>query len=260
MPKSSEKEMPFLDHLEELRFRLFWILGSLFAGVLIGFAVVFNFPEIMRFLTGPVEPYLNVANDSRLAVFGVTEGFRVLMTASLLIGIVLALPVMLYHVWAFLSPGLHPNERKLAIPVLGAGGVLFLLGVTMAFKVALPLSMRFLMHVSEQFFDPIITVSGYFPFAIGFSLAFGAMFELPIVVLSLTALGVLTPRLLRRFRPHAVVVLIVTCALITPPDILSLAVMFVPVYLLYEGSVLISAIVYRRRERRIAAERLAAQE
>jgi sec-independent protein translocase protein TatC len=249
MPQSSEKEMPFLDHLEELRMRLFWMFGALAVGLVIGLVVVFNVPGVMEFLTSPITPLLPPSTGGRLMTTSPTGAFRFLMAVGLYIGVVLALPVIVYQVWAFLSPGLLAHERKVMIPVLGAGLLLFLLGVTVAFKLAIPLALSFLIRIAEQSFRPEITVEAYFDILATMCLAFGAMFELPIVVLALTWLGIVTPQFLSKMRPYAVVILIVVCALVTPPDLMSLVIMFVPVYLLYEVSVILAFILQRRRDK-----------
>jgi sec-independent protein translocase protein TatC len=256
MPKSPDSEMPFLDHLEELRHRLFWIVGALGIGLILGFVISFNYPEVVGFLTSPITPYLPPGPNGepgKLVFTTPTGAFKFQMAAALYMGLIVALPVIIYQVWAFLSPGLHRHERRLMVPVLAAGTLLFMAGVALAFKFALPLTLKFLLGVGEQNFNALITVEAYFDIMISLCLAFGAMFELPMVVLALTALGIVTPQLLHRFRSYAIVILLVVCAIVTPPDLFSLSIMFIPVYALYEISVLLSFLLYRRREKRIAA-------
>ena len=251
MAQGSEKEMPFLDHLEELRSRLFWVIGAVLVGLVIGFTVAFSFPQLMDFLTSPITPYLPRRADGslgKLVTTTPTGAFKFKMTIALYIALVLALPVILYQIWGFLSPGLYKHEKKLMVPVLGAGTVLFMLGVALAFKLALPISLKFLIGIAEQSFEPMITIETYFDLMLSMCLAFGAMFELPMVVLALTWLGVVTPQLLSKFRRYAIVILLVICAIFTPPDLFSLGIMFVPVYALYELSVLVSYVLLRKRE------------
>src|SRR5258706_13987288 len=109
---SSSAEMPFLDHLEELRWRIIWSLAALVVGVAIGFLIVFNF-DLLTWLQGPILPYLN---GTKLKVTHPGDGFSILMQAALILGILIALPVILYQVWAFLSPALHKHERRVGIP------------------------------------------------------------------------------------------------------------------------------------------------
>ena len=243
--------MPFLDHLEELRFRLFWMVGSILLGVMLSFWLVLKF-ELLLFLQRPILPYLN---GEALVFTNPGDAFGVLISTSLISGVVLALPVVLYHIWAFLSPGLYAHEKRLVIPVLIGGTVLFIGGVALSFFVVLPLTLRFLMGVTGEAFQPMITAAGYFNFMITMSLAFGAVFELPIAIVALTALGLVTPAMLVRFRRYAFIGCLVTSAFITPgSDILSLSAMAVPLYLLYELSVVLSHFVHRRKVRAAAAE------
>ena len=250
-PKQQPDQMPFLDHLEELRFRLFWMLGALMVGVFVSFWAVLEF-NLILLLQRPILPYLG---GDRLIVTNPGDGFSVLISTSLIFGVVLALPVIVYHVWAFLSPGLYAHEKRLMVPVLAGATVLFLGGVSLSFFVVLPLTLRFLMGVTQDAFSPMITASGYFGFAISMSLAFGLVFELPIVVVALTALGMVTPQMLVRVRRFAFVGCLVVSAFVTPgSDILSLCAMAVPLYFLYELSVVLSFLVHRRQLRRRAAE------
>src|SRR5688500_10886224 len=250
-PKQQPDQMPFLDHLEELRFRLFWVLGALLIGVIVSFWAVLKF-NLILLLERPILPYLA---GERLVVTNPADGFGVLISTSLIFGVVLALPVLLYHVWAFLSPGLYAHEKRLVIPVLIGGTALFIGGVSLSFFVVLPLTLRFLMEVTADAFQPMITAAGYFNFAITMSLAFGAVFELPILIVALTALGLVTPAMLVKFRRYALIGCLVTSAFITPGSgILSLCAMAVPLYLLYEVSVGLSFLIFRRKERNRAAD------
>jgi len=251
MARQQPDQMPFLDHLEELRFRLFWIVGALLLAVIVSFWLVLKF-NLLLLLQRPILPYLDGAP---LVVTNPGDGFGVLISTSLILGVVLALPVVLYHTWAFLSPGLYAHEKRLVIPVLLGGTALFIAGVALSFVVVLPLTLKFLMEVTADAFQPMITAAGYFNFAITMSLAFGAVFELPILIVALTARGIGTPAMLVKFRRFAFIGCLVTSAFITPgSDVLSLCAMAVPLYLLYELSVVLSHLVYRRKERRRAAE------
>ena len=241
-----ETEMPFLDHLEELRQRLFWILGALVVGVVIAFAVMMRF-DVMGLMLGPISPYLP---DEKLIFTNPGDPFRVLMVWSFALGAVFAFPIIAWHVWGFLSSALYTHEKKVVIPVLVGATLLFLAGMALAFFVILPITLRFLMGFQTDSMAPMITVSGYFSFVVGLVLAFGAVFEMPIVVVALTALGLTTPAFLSRFRRHAAVLCLVVAAIITPGgDPMSLLIMTLPLYLLYEVSIVLSGVVYRRKLR-----------
>lgn len=249
MADGDAKEMPFLDHLEELRFRLMWIFGALIVGILIAFYLVVQY-RVVGILSEPIQPFLQ---GRKLVYTHPGDPFSIAMTASFAIGTILALPVILYQLWAFLSPALHTHEKKLAIPVVVGAAVLFLAGVSLSHFVVLPFTLRFLSGFQAESLEPMITASEYFSFAISMSLAFGAVFELPIAILALTALGLVTPRMLKNFRRHATILCVVTSAFITPgADIVSLVSLAVPLYMLYELSIVLSAWVHRRRQRKEA--------
>jgi sec-independent protein translocase protein TatC len=243
-------EMPFLDHLEELRWRLVWALGALAIGVGIAFWAVLKF-DILVVLERPILPYLQ---GRRLIVTHPADSFRISISAALALGTIFALPVILYQVWAFLSPALYSHEKKIAIPVFIAATALFLAGASLSYFLVLPLTLQFLTGVQSAAFDPMISAREYFGFAISMSLALGVVFELPIAIFALTALGIVTPAFLRKFRRHALVLCLVTAAFITPgQDPLSLSALAGPLYILYEGSVATSVFVSRWRQRRQAA-------
>lgn len=242
-------EMPFLDHLEELRWRLLWSLGALIIGVIVAFVIMTKF-DIIDILQRPIAPFLH---GNKLVYTHPGDPFKIVMSASFALGGILALPVMLYQVWAFLSPALYTHEKRLVIPVLLGATLLFLCGVSLSFFVVLPFTLSFLLGFQTGSLVPMITASDYFGFAISMSLAFGAVFELPIAILALTALGLVTPAFLNRYRRHAIVLCVVTAAFITPgADPTSLFALSVPLYFLFELSVILSAVVYRRRLRKQA--------
>jgi sec-independent protein translocase protein TatC len=255
MASRESGEMPFLDHLEELRWRLLWSLGALAIGFGLGWWLLTS-TDIFRLLEEPIAPFLH---GKKLVYTHPADTFRILMSGALAVGTVLALPVIAYQVWAFLSPALHKHEKRVVIPVLIAGTGLFACGVVLCFKVILPLTLGMLLGIQSAYIEPMITVSEYFDFAITFCLGMGAVFELPIVIVALTALGVVTPAFLNKFRRHAVVLCLVAAAFITPgADPFSLFALAVPLYLLYEVSVAASYVIYRRRMRRMAADGIGA--
>jgi sec-independent protein translocase protein TatC len=265
MTKSSAAEMPFLDHLEELRIRLMWSCGALLLGVVAAFAIVTKF-GVVSLLQRPIRPYL----QSNLVITHPADAFKIVMLVSFALGLVLALPVLLYQLWAFLSPALYQHEKKVVVPVLVGASVLFFGGICLSWFVVLPYTLGFLLTFQAGSFTNMIKAADYFGFATSISLAFGAVFELPIAILLLTMLGIITPKFLHTYRRHAGVLCIVAAAFITPGgDPMSLAALSVPLYVLFEFSVLLSELVYRRRLRRdrreaavleaeLAAERAAA--
>ena len=248
MANEQAGEMPFLDHLEELRWRIIWSLAALVVGVVIGFVVVFTFRvPLVTWIEGPILPYLQ---GRRLVITHPTDGFSVLMQLSIIMGLILALPMILYQVWAFLAPGLHKRERRAVLPVIFGIVALFIAGAALAWYFVLPMSLKFMYQLTDLAFDQMITASEYFGFITSMVLAMGAVFELPIVILLLSAFGLVTPKFLSKFRRHAFVGSYLAAAIITPGDlfITSLALM-VPLYLLYELSIVLSWLMFRKRAR-----------
>jgi sec-independent protein translocase protein TatC len=247
---AASDEMPFLDHLEELRWRIIWSLAALIVSVGVAFWVLLQF-DVIGLLEKPILPYLN---GHKLVYTHPGDPFSIVLNASIALGAAIALPVVFYQLWSFISPALHRHEKKLVMPMFAFATVLFASGVSLAWFVVLPLALPWLMNFGGPSLDPMITASEYFGFAISMTLAFGICFELPIVIVSLALLGIATPQFLNKFRRHAIVVCVVIGAFLTPGDLVWTTIaMAVPLYLLYEVSVLLTIIIYRRRLRRQAA-------
>jgi sec-independent protein translocase protein TatC len=243
-------EMPFLDHLEELRWRLIWSLLALAVGVAIGFVLVLRF-KLLDVLQAPIAPYLRGAN---LVYTHPADPFSISLTTALIVGTIIALPVIIYQVWGFLSPALYRHEKRVVIPLLIGAVALFAGGAGMAYFVILPLTLRFLLSFQAGSLAPMITAADYFGFATTMALALGALFELPILIVGLTALGFVRPWMLTRWRKHALVLCWVAAAVISPGDFIGTTLlMAAPLYILYEISIGLSTIVYRRQVRREAA-------
>lgn len=243
-------EMPFLEHLEELRHRLFWVAGSLLVGVVAGFILLSQI-DLIRFLEQPIAPFLA---GQKLIYTHPGTSFRIVMNASVIVGLLLASPVAIYQFWGFLSPALHPHEKKMVIPLFAAALVLFLAGLALAFYVVLPFTLKFLLGFESDALTPMISATEYFNFAITMCLVFGVVFQMPILILLLTALGIVTPAFLVKYRRHAIVLCIVGAAFITPgADPTSLFALSVPLYFLFEASVVASRMVYRRKQKKAKA-------
>jgi len=240
----SSAEMPFLDHLEELRWRIIWSLAALVVGVGVAFFLVLHF-NLLLWMQGPMLPYLH---GRRLVYTHPGDGFSILMQTAIIVGVVIALPVIIYQIWAFLSPALYQKEKRIAVPVIIGAVLLFIAGAALAWYFVLPMTLRFLSALGDESFDQMITVSEYFGFVTSMVLAMGAVFELPIAILILSAIGLVTPRFLARYRRHALLASYLAAAIITPGDLFvtSIALM-VPLYLLYELSIGLSFFVSRKR-------------
>ena len=247
-------EMPFLDHLEELRWRIIWSLAALVVGVGVAFFLVFRL-DLLTWMQGPILPFLH---GHKLVYTHPGDGFSILLQTSIMAGVVIALPVVIWQVYAFLSPALHRHEKRIAIPVILGIVLLFIAGAALAWYFVLPMTLRFLFNLGDKNFDQMITVTEYFGFVSSLVLAMGAVFELPIAILLLSFFGLVTPKFLAKFRRHALLGSYIAAAIITPGDlfITSIALM-VPLYMLYELSIGLSYIVVRKKERAALAERAA---
>ncbi len=248
--------MPFLDHLEELRWRIFKIMIAVAVGTLVGFVIV-HYLGVLEILMRPIRPHLN---EEGLVFFNPSTPFFITLKLSLIVGIILALPIVVYQVWAFFSPALEVHEKRIIVPSLYFGLVLFACGVTLAYYWVLPLALLFLMGFQQAFLVAAIEVSEYLSFVTTLLLAFGVVFELPVVVIILTALGLVTPAFLRDKRRHAIVAITVIASLITPGDLASTFLMMGPMLFLYEVSILLSAAIIRRKKEREGAPLRAAPE
>ncbi len=250
MASQTHTEMPFLEHLEELRWRLFKVALAIAVGVIGAFALLYTKQiDIIGVIAKPVQPFLN----RPLMVTHPSDLFDIVMDASIALGLIVASPVIVWQVWGFLSPALYGHEKKVVIPTLVGAALLFLGGMALSYFFVLPVTLKFLMGFQSASVESVLTVQAYFGFALAMCLAFGAVFELPIVIIFLTALGIIQPRLLVKFRRHAFVGCIIGAAIITPgSDPTSLFALTIPLYLLYEVSITLSRVIYNRREKRLS--------
>jgi Tat protein translocase TatC len=212
--------MPFLDHLEELRWRILKSLVAVLVATLAGWLIV-EYVDVIGLLMRPIIPLLP---DGKLKFTSPTEPFLITLKFAFVLGLLIASPVVIYQAWAFLAPALYDRERRLIVPALSAGVVLFLTGAAVAYQWVLPHVLRMLFSFQQQALAPIITADGYFAFAAQLMIAIGLAMELPLVVVILTALGLVTPQFLGRNRRYAVAVAAVGAALLAPPDAVSMLV------------------------------------
>jgi sec-independent protein translocase protein TatC len=236
-------EMPFLEHLEELRWRILKALVALVIGAGVGIWIVIQF-GVLDLLAAPVRPFLE---GEKLLYFSPGTPFFVTLKLGIVVGAILALPVLIYQVWAFFSPALSKQEKRVIVPSLYFGLVLFMLGVFMAYRWVLPLALLFLTGFQQGSIEAAIEVGEYLGFVTRILLAFGAVFELPVVVMILSALGLITPRFMRDKRRHAIVGITILASLLTPGDLASTFLMMGPMMILYEVSILLSAMIYRKK-------------
>jgi sec-independent protein translocase protein TatC len=256
-PKSQNPtaEMPFLDHLEELRWRILWSLLALIVLATASFFAVIQF-DVIGLLKQPIDPYL-VERGGKLIFLGVTEPFFVSLKLAVTLGIVLASPIIFYQVWAFLSPALSKRERRAIIPALYLGVLLFLAGAALAYFVALPFTLQFMLTFQAESLEPQITALLYFSFVTKLLLGFGVMFEMPVVTLVLTAIGVTSSKFLASKRRYAVAGMAILSSMITPGDAITATLILMgPLLLLYEFSILLAKLVEKGRRKSLEQEAL----
>ncbi|HWM94687.1 MAG TPA: twin-arginine translocase subunit TatC [Thermoanaerobaculia bacterium] len=235
-------KMSLLDHLEELRKRLLWSIISLVAAFI---PCWFYVDEIFAFLQLPILKLLPAGK--RLGYTGLTEPFILYFKVAAMAAVFAASPLILFQFWRFIAPGLYKHERRYLMPFLFFGSFFFLAGGAFAYYIAFPLAAEFLLEVGKDF-EANLMIKPYFQLLLTIILGLGLMFELPIVIFVLSAVGLVTPRfLLRNFR-WAVVIIFVVAAIITPTsDILNLCVFAIPAILLYLLGIGAAALVPRRK-------------
>ncbi|MBV9773926.1 MAG: twin-arginine translocase subunit TatC [Gemmatimonadetes bacterium] len=237
-------EMPFFDHLEELRWRLIWSLLAVAVATGAAFLLVMHY-DVLGILVDPIKPFLH---GTKLKYLSPTDPFFITLKLAIIVGLLMAFPVVAYQVWAFLSPALTPSERKVIIPSLYLGLGLFAMGVGMAYEIVLPMTLRFTMGFQTESLEQSIVIDQYMDVVVRLLLSFGIVFELPIVILVLSALGVVTPEFLASKRRHAIVIITILCSVLTPGDVVTVTLMMmVPLIVLYELSIVLSRMVSRKR-------------
>ena len=224
--------MTLIEHLEELRVRLLIALAAFVAGTVVSWLFV---DRILAALIDPV---------GQVVFLAPTEAFYVRLRVAALAGVFLSFPVVLFQVWRFISVGLTATERRYALSLLPASLLLFTGGAAFAFFAILPVGVRFLLSYQTPELVPMISISAYSSFATAFVLAFGLVFQLPVVVLLLARLGIVTPASLAAGRRYALMAIVVAAAVLTPgTDVFSQVLMAAPTYLLYEASIWIARLV-----------------
>ncbi|MET1248297.1 twin-arginine translocase subunit TatC [Sporolactobacillus sp. STCC-11] len=237
----TEKKMSLIEHFNELRKRLISI-----------FIVFVTSAAVMLFFTKKV--YLWLVSDlgvtNKLAVLGPTEIVSVYFLIAGVVAIAVTIPFAAWQLWLFIAPALSVKERKVTLSYIPAIFLLFIAGLVFGYEVVFPNILHFLLGMNDGMFHVLFTTDRYFRFMINVVLPFGILFELPVIVVFLTNLGVLTPMRMKKMRRIAYFVLIVIGVVLSPPDFVSDTVMSIPLLLLYEICVTVASITYRRKMRR----------
>jgi sec-independent protein translocase protein TatC len=265
--KKGEMEMSFLQHLEELRWHIirsilaivfFMIIAFIFKNIL--FNTIILGPKNPGFITNrllcELGEYLKTTalciNTKPLNLISIKMSGQITthITAAMVAGLILAFPVILWEFWQFFKPALKPNEARYAKGAVMAASMLFFIGVLFGYFMLAPLSIHFLSsyEVDPQVVNQI-NIRSYIGTLTSVCLATGLVFELPIIAFFLTKIGIITPTFMRKYRKHAIVVIFIIAAIITPPDVFSQTLVAIPLLILYEVSILISSRVMKQKEK-----------
>jgi sec-independent protein translocase protein TatC len=254
-----DEKMPLTEHLGELRKRITISLAAL----IVTFVFSFTYSEeIFRLIMFPLKYNLDFSvkniyvhfvpqdklQNTKLVFLAPAEAFWMNLKVSFVAGLMLSLPVMFHQLWKFISPGLLPRERKYVIPFIFSATGLFLFGAAFCFFIVLPFAMGFLLtYKVGDFLMPMLSVGQYVDFCLKFILAFGVVFELPIIIIFLTKMGIVTPKTLAKNRKYAVLIAFVLAAFLTPtPDAFNQILMAVPIILLYEIGIWVSLLFVKK--------------
>ncbi|MGE6631562.1 twin-arginine translocase subunit TatC [Bacillus sp. NPDC077027] len=235
------REMPLMEHIVELRKRL--VIVALFF-------VIFMVAGF--FLAKPVIIYLQNTDEAAsltLNAFRLTDPLYIFMQFAFVIALVLTCPVILYQLWAFISPGLYEKERRITLYYIPIALVLFFCGVAFSYFILFPFVVDFMMRMSNDLnVEQVIGINEYFTFLMQLTLPFGLLFQMPVVLMFFTRLGMITPMFLSKIRKYAYFALLVIAALITPPELVSHLMVTLPMLALYEISIVISRVTYRKMQ------------
>jgi len=235
MENNFDDGQTLVEHLSELRTRLIWSI----AFVLLGFFACWGFSEqIFNIIRGPIQPFLNT-DTGGLIFTAPMDKFMAHLKVSFLGSIIVTCPLWLSQVWLFVAPGLYAGEKKYVFGFISFGTILFCSGVAFVYFVVYPMAFKFLMTFGGETDVAMITISDYLSFFTTTTLVFGAAFEMPLILTILGMMGVIDHTFLAEKRRYAIVLLAAMSAMVTPPDVISMVLMMIPMVLLYESSVIL---------------------
>ena len=228
-------KMTLVQHFTELRRRILW------CALIFIFAFCFGWiisPYTELFLTTPL---LDVWNNAELLYTGISDGLMIQFSLATLVALLISVPVVLWHIWAYIAPGLHKNEKLFLIPIFLLSPILFIMGAAFAFYVLFPVVFKFFIELNESAKLPVVllpAVTGYLSFAIGLLKVFGIAFQMPLILVGLNRVGLLSRNTAVKSRKYVIVFIFIVAAMLTPPDIMSQILLAVPMLLLFEVSLL----------------------
>lgn len=251
------KELTVLEHMEELRKRLFFVAIFFVMALFVGF-----------YTAKPIIKYIQFEGEKSnlvLNAFGVGDPLTVYLQVTFIVACIIVSPILLHQLWAFITPGLHEAERRATLKYIPYAFILCIAGILFAYYVLFPFVMRFMMGLADDLeIQQTIGINKYFSFLFKLIIPFGALFQLPVVALFVSRIGLVSPALMVKFRKYAYFVLIVISVLLAPPDFVSNVIIAIPLFILYEISIVIAKVGYRKYEvaeaKRIQEEQAREQE
>ena len=240
---SDEKSMSFIDHLEELRWRIIKTISSVILGGIITF---FFIDLILTLLLRPLEN-INTNNPINLQVLSVQGMFIIKWTIAFIGGLVISVPVITYQIWKFIAPGLYANEKGFVLPLVVFSFFSFCSGIFFSYEILIPYCLNFFAGLSGENILNNFSINHYFSFITWLLLGCGIVFQLPVISFLLSTIGVLTPAFMRHYRRHSVVAIFIVSSFITPPDPVSMVVMAFPLIILFELSIGVSWMVNKTK-------------
>ena len=241
MSMDSSSEMGFLEHLEELR----WRLVRSFVAIILGSAISYGYiDDILSIL---IYPSTVTNKPIMIQSLQVQSMFLIKWFISFASGFILALPYLIYQFWKFVAPGLKVNEKRFALPFVFFAFSSFIVGVLFGYIVLIPFSLEFFSGIASPHVENNFSIQYYFSFLTWLMIGAGVIFQLPVVSLVLSAIGILTPAFMRHYRRHSIVTILILSSFITPPDPVSMLIMSLPLFILYETSIGVSWLVNRKK-------------
>ncbi|MBW1778114.1 MAG: twin-arginine translocase subunit TatC [Deltaproteobacteria bacterium] len=239
---SEEDKLPFTAHLEELRNRLI----VCFIAVGVGFALSYSFKErLFHILTRPLIAVMQ--EGDKLVFTGLPEAFFSYLKVAFLSGIMLAAPVIIYEFWMFVAPGLYHKEKRILLPIVFLSSLFFVGGALFGYFVVFPFGFQFFLSFATETIRPLPSMKEYLSFASKLLLAFGLVFELPLLLTFMSRLGLVSVAFLKKNRKYAFLLFFVMAAILTPPDVVTQVMMGLPMIVLYEISILGARLFERKK-------------
>ncbi len=236
-----EERMPFMAHLEELRDRLI----KCFVAVAIGFCIAYGFKE--KIFAVLMKPLVEAMGKGETLIFtGLPEAFFTYLKVAFLAGIMLMSPVILYQFWMFVAPGLYEKEKKVLLPIIALSTFFFVGGALFGYFIVFPYGFKFFLGFANENLQALPSMKEYLAFSSKLLLAFGIVFELPLIITGMARLGIVSVDSLKKNRKYAILIFFIGAAILTPPDVVTQVMMALPLMLLYEISI-IGAMIFQKK-------------